>query len=56
MKKHDDNCIVACILKREDQFWSVVNISECGPGKNFEESSDLIRSCLAHAGFDEVLL
>jgi len=34
----------------------MVNISATGPGKNFVECENLIRSNLKHAGFDEVLL
>ena len=56
MKKKDDNCCIVCIIKREEPFWSVINISECGPGTNFEESSELVKRSLVHAGFDEVML
>ena len=52
MKKKSDNCIVVCIIKREEPFWAVINISECGPGTDFEQSAELVKSSLVHAGFD----
>ena len=56
LAKAGDNCIFACILYRENTFWSVVNVSDTGPGVNFGESEELIRNNLKHAGLDEVLL
>ena len=56
LSKPGDNCIFACIMYREDTFWSVVNVSATGPGVNFGTSEELIRNNLKYGGFDEVLL
>lgn len=50
------NSVVVAVLKRVNPTWSFINVSESGPGCNFTQSENLIRSSLRHVGFDNIML
>ena len=50
------NSVLVSLLRRVNPTWSYINVSTPGPGKNFTESENMIRSNLSMAGFDPVML
>ena len=50
------NSVLVSLMRRVNPTWSYINVSTPGPGKNFTESENMIRSNLYMAGFDPVML
>ena len=50
------NSVIPVVLYRANGFWSIVNTTAYGNGKNFKDDEPLILQSLTHAGLDAVML
>ena len=50
------NGILGCLIFREPPVWSILNVCEIGPGRDFQQCDPLIRASLERAAFDPRLL